>query len=211
MGFSRSIRKRLWLAFAFGFLGSMGAPLSAQETQALVPLSEINVALKNISPQSGRFEQSLPNGQLARGTYFMQWPARLRFAYEGENQGGSIVTVKGKFVAVQEKPGGEPNWFPVSLTPLSVLRQAVRDGIRDAMVRTRKDTSTTIALTLQDPSGDLPGEVTLYFTRSNLTLYAWRLVDVQNLVTQVRLTEIVPTDKLDASVFTIDYDEPDEK
>jgi hypothetical protein len=34
---------------------------------------------------------------------------------------------------------------------------------------------------------------------------------VQNLVTQVRLSQIIPTDRLDASVFIIDYDEPDEE
>jgi hypothetical protein len=36
------------------------------------------------------------------------------------------------------------------------------------------------------------------------------LVDVQNLVTQVRLTESIPTDKIDERVFIIEYDEPDE-
>ncbi|MDG1691480.1 MAG: outer membrane lipoprotein carrier protein LolA [Alphaproteobacteria bacterium] len=203
--FSRSL---LAVAALVGLWAS-SAPARAQNPN--VSLSEINVALKNIPPQSGRFEQSLPNGNMARGTYHMQWPARLRFAYEGANDGGSIVTVKGKFVAVQEKLGAEPNWFPVSLTPLSVLRQAVRDGITQDMVRARDDSDSVIALTLHDPKGELPGEVTLYFTRAELTLYAWRLVDVQNLVTQVRLSQIIPTDRLDASVFIIDYDEPDEE
>ena len=203
--FSRSL---LAVAALVGLWAS-SAPARAQNPN--VSLSEINAALKNIPPQSGRFEQSLPNGNMARGTYHMQWPARLRFAYEGTNDGGSIVTVKGKFVAVQEKPGAEPNWFPVSLTPLSVLRQAVRDGITQDMVRSRDDSDSVIALTLHDPKGELPGEVTLYFTRAELTLYAWRLVDVQNLVTQVRLSQIIPADRLDASVFIIDYDEPDEE
>ena len=74
---------------------------------------------------SGRFEQKLPNGGHAAGSYAIDWPSRLRFAYDGD---GGIVTVKGKFVAVQEQPGGEPNWFPVALTPLSVLRQCHRAG-----------------------------------------------------------------------------------
>ncbi len=209
MVFFSSLHKTFWLGLAL--FGLTGAPSFAQETRALVPLSEINQALKNIPPQSGRFVQSQPNGTTASGTYHMQWPARLRFAYHGTGDSGSIVTVKGKFVAVQEKPGGEPNWFPVSLTPLAVLRQAVRDGISQAMLTKRTDSEGVIALTLQDPTGELPGEVTLYFTRPDLTLYAWRLVDVQNLVTQVRLTQIVPTDKLDEAVFAIDYDEPDEE
>jgi hypothetical protein len=149
--FSRSL---LAVAALVGLWAS-SAPARAQNPN--VSLSEINAALKNIPPQSGRFEQSLPNGNMARGTYHMQWPARLRFAYEGANDGGSIVTVKGKFVAVQEKPGAEPNWFPVSLTPLSVLRQAVRDGITQDMVRARDDSDSVIALTLHDPKGELPG------------------------------------------------------
>ena len=202
---------RKTLTWALALAGLWAAPLSAQETATtFVSLSEINRALQNISPQSGSFEQSQPNGTSVRGTYHMNWPDRLRFAYQGAGDSGSIVTVKGKFVAVQENPGAEPNWFPVSLTPLAVLRQAVREGISPAMVQKRVDNERVIALTLQDPTGELPGEVTLYFARPGLNLYDWRLVDVQNLVTQVRLTEIIPTDKIDERVFIIEYDEPDE-
>ena len=190
---------RKTLTWALALAGLWAAPLSAQETATtFVSLSEINRALQNISPQSGSFEQSQPNGTSVRGTYHMNWPDRLRFAYQGAGDSGSIVTVKGKFVAVQEN------------TPLAVLRQAVREGISPAMVQKRVDNERVIALTLQDPTGELPGEVTLYFARPGLNLYAWRLVDVQNLVTQVRLTEIIPTDKIDERVFIIEYDEPDE-
>ncbi len=169
-------------------------------------LEQINQGLKALPPQSGRFEQILPNGGMAEGRYLMDWPARLRFAYEGQ-RGGSVVTVKGKFVAVQETPGAEPNWFPVALTPLAVLRQAVADGIERAMLVEVQTEPAFIALSLRDPSGELPGTATLYFTRPDLQLYAWRLIDVQNVVTQVRLRDRKIHKSLSDSLFDIEYDD----
>lgn len=172
-------------------------------------LAEVNLGLKALPPQSGAFEQIMPNGGLAEGTYHMDWPARLRFAYDAAS-GGAIVTVKGKFVAVQETARAEPNWFPVSLTPLAVLRQAVEIGIQPNMLVAASEAEGQLALTLRDPSGDLPGTATLYFAAPDWQLYAWRLVDVQSLVTQVRLrARRVHTDLSDR-VFDIDYDEPDD-
>ena len=93
-----------WRAFQ-RFIGDhplAAAPLGAQDG---IWLARINQTLKAMPPMSGRFEQKLPNGGHAAGSYAIDWPSRLRFAYDG---GGGIVTVKGKFVAVQEQPGGEP-------------------------------------------------------------------------------------------------------
>lgn len=196
----------------------VASPLAAQEAvqnetpkqaPALVAadtLAKVNQRLQNLPPQSGRFEQVLPNGTLARGSYHMDWPARLRFAYD-TNVGGAIVTVKDDFVAVQETPRGEPNWFPVALTPLAVLRRAVAQGIGPAMLVAAEDEADFLALTLRDATGELPGTATLYFAKPGLSFYAWRLVDVQNLTTQLRLREQNYHASLSDRVFDIDYDD----
>ena len=194
-----------------GLLGLLGclltAPLAAAPLTAAdgAFVTRINQALKTMPPMSGRFQQKLPNGGHAEGSYAIDWPDRLRFAYDG---GGGIVTVKGKFVAVQEQPGGEPNWFPVALTPLSVLRRAVADGIAANMVTDLTLREDNYSITLEDPSGELPGTAQLFFTRTGGALqgdrlYAWRLTDVQNLVTMVRLSEIITHDALEAGHFEI--------
>jgi outer membrane lipoprotein-sorting protein len=179
---------------------------TAKETAIEAPmdgdtLARVNKALQTMPPLSGRFQQKLPNGSHASGTYAIDFPDRLRFAYDVG--GTSIVTVKGRFVAVQEAPGGEVNWFPVALTPLAVLRQAIRDGIRPNMVSGFKLREDNYSLTLHDPSGELPGSAELFFTRKDDRLYAWRLTDVQNLVTLVRLSEIMTHEALPRSRFDI--------
>lgn len=164
-------------------------------------LPRINAALSSMGAISGQFEQKLPNGAHAAGDYAIDWPQNLRFAYH--HNGESVVTVKGKFVAVQERPGAAPNWFPVSFTPLAMIRQAVAEGI-DAQNLIALDIQDEIyAATLRDPQGEVAGEATLYFTRADNQLYAWRLVDVQNLVTLVRLRAITRHETLDKSVFAI--------
>jgi len=185
-----------------------GAPFADAATQAAW-IKRINGALQDMPPVSGKFHQNLPNGGQATGSYAIDWPNRLRFAYE--SGGETVVTVKGKFVAVQDAPGGEPNWFPVALTPLAVLRKAITDGIGATMVAgfTLRDNNYSIAL--KDPSGDLPGQAELFFTRHSDLLYAWRLTDVQNLVTLVRLSEIITHEALAPTYFEIiEYEEDDD-
>lgn len=190
-------------------LPAFAAPFDAQDTPFL---ARINQSLKALPPMSGRFEQKLPNGAHATGSYAIDWPRRLRFAYDGA---GGIVTVKGKFVAVQEQPGGEPNWFPVALTPLSVLRNAIENGIDANMVTDLTLRENNYSITLEDPSGEMPGTAQLFFTRHSGAvkgdrLYAWRLTDVQNLATLVRLSEIITHEKLAASHFEIIQNEEDD-
>lgn len=207
----------LWLVLmalsASGLFSAKAQEASDPTVPALsqARLSELNAALKNLPIQLGRFEQILANGATAQGSYHMHWPDRLRFAYgSGDNGAGSIVTVRGKFVAVQETPRGEPNWFPVSLTPLAVLRAAAADGISQAMILAHQDTERYLSLSVHDPGGALPGSATLYFTKPDLRLYAWRLVDVQNLVTQVRLFPEAFPATLSERLFDIDYDDENE-
>lgn len=209
--------------------GQSAPPVSAVVDADILPdavtlaLAAINRELKRLPPQSGRFSQVLPTGGVAQGSYLMDWPERLRFAYTphvdgeyedefgGERGDAGVVTVRGEFVAVQDTPRAEPNWFPVSLTPLAVLRRAAAQGIQPAMVTAYQDEPDFLALTLHDPKGDLPGMATLYFSKPDFQLYAWRLVDVQNLVTQIRLYRERLYDEMPAHMFHIDYDEPDEE
>lgn len=176
-----------------------------------VPLAAINQALASLAPQSGRFRQAVANGTAVSGSYHMDWPQRLRFAYDA---GGPVITVKGKFIAIQDAPRQEPNWIPVSLTPLALIRQAVAQGISPAMLVTARRGAAGAeaywALTLRDPAAAIDGEATLFFTDKDYRLYAWRLVDAQNLVTQISLSRITDHAELAATVFDVNYDEPEE-
>ncbi|MDG1008005.1 MAG: outer membrane lipoprotein carrier protein LolA [Alphaproteobacteria bacterium] len=195
------------LAFnAMAIRGALAIDLAAAPDKAW--LARINQSLKAMPPLSGRFQQKLPNGAHAAGSYAIDWPNRLRFAYDVG--GESIVTVKGKFVAVQETAGAEANWFPVALTPLAVLRQAINDGIRADMVRDFTLRDDNYSITLTDPSAELPGQAQLFFTRTGDRLYAWQLTDVQNLVTMVRLSEIITHDSLPRNSFDIIENEEDD-
>ena len=194
------------MPFTFSAIATATAAAALEPDSAWI--ARINKALQAMPPLSGRFQQKLPNGAHAAGVYAIDWPNRLRFAYDVG--GESIVTVKGKFVAVQEVAGAEANWFPVALTPLAVLRQAISDGISTNMVSgfTLRDDNYSIAL--QDPSGELPGTAELFFTRKGDRLYAWQLTDVQNLVTLVRLSEIITHEELPRQYFDIIENEEDD-
>lgn len=200
-------------AFLAAFLACFGFAPTAQAEEAtpqMTPeaLTQINRALQNLPPQSGRFAQQQANGTDLGGSYHMQWPSRLRFSYDGD---GPVITVKDNFIAVQERPRAEPNWLPVGLTPLGLIRQAVTAGLRSDMIIAATQNETAWALTLHDPSDATPGQATLYFAKPDMTLYGWHLVDAQNLVTRLWLSEIRVDAKLDERAFDIEYDEDDEE
>lgn len=180
----------------------------ATKAQDAAQLARINKALQAMPPQSGGFVQQQANGSLLRGTYHMHWPNRLRFAYGAD---GPVITVRKNFLAVQDAPRAEPNWLPVSLTPLALIRQAVADGVRPVMVVAFDAQPSYWALSLKDPSGDTPGQATLYFSQPDGQLMGWQLVDVQNLVTQVQLVDRQTYQSLDEAVFAVDYDSEDEE
>ena len=194
------------------FVAFISVP-SAQAEEAFPQIStevltRINNALQNLSPQSGRFAQRQANGTDLRGSYYMQWPSRLRFSYDGD---GPVITVKDNFIAVQERPRAEPNWLPVGLTPLGLIRQAVASGLRRAMIIDATQNDAAWAITLRDPEEATPGQATLYFAKPDMTLYGWQLVDAQNLVTRLWLSEINVQAKLDERLFAVDYDEDNEE
>ena len=199
----------LWLAACLA--AHAQTPAAPTDGQG-VPLAAINQALAALAPQSGRFRQAVANGTAVSGSYHMDWPQRLRFAYDA---GGPVITVKGKFIAIQDAPRQEPNWIPVSLTPLALIRRAVAQGISSAMLVTAQRGAAAgagayWALTLRDPAAAIDGEATLFFTDKDYRLYAWRLVDTQNLITQISLSRITYHSQLAARVFDVDYDEPEE-
>ncbi len=196
------------------------SPISARaETPGLEPalnpdlnpaltLTEIRQALWAIPPQQGRFIQRNPNGSLSQGQVHLSLPDKMRFAYDGEP--GSIITIAGRWISVQEEPGAEANRFPVSLTPLKLLRETWAKPIDRANVKAFTIGEQTAELSLVDGEGDTPGEIKIIFGYPSMKLLGWQTTDVQNLETQIVLRQIGEVESLPNSTFFVDENERDE-
>jgi outer membrane lipoprotein-sorting protein len=210
----------LWMAAAlFGCGGALaqtpltqpelGAPVWAEPTEpSVAELTQMRQALLALKPQSGDFVQRAPDGTLIEGQFHLSLPDKMRFAYTGPQ--ATVVTVAGKWLSVQEAPGLEANRYPVSATPLKLLRESWDRPIDPAHVRSLIHTGRLIELTLVDGSGDAAGELKLIFDYPQMSLRGWQTLDVQGLRTQVALRNVTYFDALPNSVFFVDENEDSE-
>ena len=166
---------------------------------------KLEAALRALGPTIGSFEQRSGNGDTLRGRFQMDLPERLRFAYTHGSQ--AIVTVSGRFIAVQDGPGGEANRFPVSATPLKFFREAHSKGVDAALIAAADDTTKALSVTLRDPKNKSGGQITLYFAKPDMRLTAWHIIDAQNQQTTIVLGEMERLDSLPASTFFVLEDE----
>ena len=183
-------------------------PLLHSAINPALTLTEIRQALWAIPAQQGRFFQRNPNGSLSQGQFHLSLPDKMRFAYDGEP--GSIITIAGRWISVQEEPGGEANRFPVSLTPLKLLRETWAEPIDPANVKAFTIGERTAELSLVDGEGDTPGEIRIIFDYPSMRLLGWQTTDVQNLETQIVLRQVEYVESLPNSTFFVDENERDD-
>ncbi len=190
-------------------LGLSLSPARATEPQPEISLKQLRQALLAMPPLTGRFLQRAPNGGLLRGTVALSLPNKMRFAYEGEAQ--TIITVSGPWISVQEAPGAEANRFPVSATPLQLMRDAWDKPISPANVKAISIDGGRAEVTLVDGDhGDTAGLMTLVFSHPQMRLLGWQITDAQNLVTQFALTQVRVETSLPNSTFFVEENESDD-
>lgn len=189
--------------------GLIITPAQAAEPPPELSLTQLRQALLALPPQTGRFLQRAPNGGLLRGTFALALPEKMRFAYEDEAQ--SIITVSGPWISVQEAPGAEANRYPVSVTPLQLMRDVWDKPISPANVKEILIEGGRAQVTLVDgDDGETAGLMTLVFEHPTMRLIGWQITDAQNLVTQFALTEVRVVDSLPNSRFFVQEDESGE-
>ncbi len=182
-----------------------------QASEKITLLAAVNAVLTNTQPQTGAFTQITPNGTRVSGTYQLMLPDRLRFAYDEAHDGvqNPVVTIAGPWIAVQDRPGAEANRFPVAVTPLQLLRKAGDQSLTPQHIIGQSEDADSVRVTLADPTGDIPGRLTLVLAKPGLELKGWVVVDVQALVTRVELHSIKQVNRLGAEVFYVYEDESD--
>ena len=186
----------------------LGALVASDGTPSVAALTAIRQALLALKPQSGEFVQRAPNGGLIEGRFDLSLPDKMRFAYRGSSL--TVVTVAGPWISVQETPGGEANRYPVSATPLQLLRDSWEKPIDPTHVKKLIADERFVELTLVDGKGDTPGELTLIFGAAELQLRGWQTIDAQGQVTQVALRSVTYVDALPNETFFVDEEEDSE-
>ena len=174
-------------------------PLIGEEQTKAV--TRINAYFNNITNLQGSFEQVDSNNKRTTGRFYVQRPGKIRFDYAPPS--GLRIIADGRYVAIEDSDLKTVEKYPITSTPFKLLLTEAVDLGRDARIVGVESQEGTLAISLQDKSGDAAGSIRLLFeTGSELQLKQWFITDAQGLTTRVTINDMVAGRKVAADFFT---------
>lgn len=189
------------LAFALltPLAGANAAPtdLSAQDR---ADVDRVTGYLNSLEHLQGGFLQVGPDGSITEGLFYLRRPGRLRFEYAEPTD--LLVVADGTWVIVKEQAYAAQR-YPIGATPLNLLLASDVDLRHASDVRAVNREPGLLRVTLADPSGEAPGDITLVFDEPQLQLRQWIVRDAQGLQTTIALRNIERGIKASNDLFTV--------
>lgn len=186
---------------ALGALAA-AAPRAAQAAQKL-SLDEISRYLNSLKTAKGAFTQINPDGTLAKGTFYLARPGRMRFEYEPPNE-ALVIAGQGKLAIFDAKSNQGPQQYPLHQTPLSIILRDTVNLRQSGMLVAHDFDGTATSIVAQDPEHPGYGNVRLVFTDSPTELRQWIVTDESGQQTTVVLGELDTGARLPVGIFDID-------
>jgi outer membrane lipoprotein-sorting protein len=187
-----------------------GWQAAVQEAQAPTPLigeeqteavGRINAYFNSITNLQGSFEQVDPNNKRSTGRFYVQRPGKIRFDYAPPS--ALRIVADGHSLAIEDADLRTVEKYPIKSTPFRLLLTDSVDLVRDARIVGVESMEGSLAIALEDKSGDAAGRIKLSFeTGSDLKLKEWLITDAQGLTTKVTVSDIVSGRKVAADFFT---------
>lgn len=168
-----------------------------EQTQAV---QRINAYFNGITSLQGNFEQVDSRGKRATGRFYVQRPGKLRFDYAPPSP--LRIVADGNSLAIEDSDLKTVEKYPLDSTPFRLLLGDAVDLGKDARVVGVERDEGSLAITLEDKSGEAAGQIKLVFdTSSELKLKEWVIIDAQGLATTVSLDDVEPGRKVAADFF----------
>jgi outer membrane lipoprotein-sorting protein len=167
-------------------------------------LDRVSMYLSSVQTMEGNFVQVGPDGGRTEGTFYIQKPGRVRFAY---NPPSPIdIIADGSSVVVRDRKLATQDLYPLSQTPLRYLLADRIDLLRDTDV-VSVSSDDTFATVVIEQKQVLVGtaRLMLMFDAKDLTLKQWTVTDPQGFDTTVAVYNLDSTKKPDPNLFVINY------
>jgi outer membrane lipoprotein-sorting protein len=179
-------------------------PASPFDAKQRALLDRISAYLSSAQTMVGKFVQVGPDGGRTEGTFYLQKPGRVRFAYNPPSpieiiSDGSSVVVRDRKLATQDL-------YPLSQTPLRYLLAERIDLLRDTdLVSVTADDSFATVVIEQKQLFVGTDRLMIMFDAKDLTLKQWTVTDPQGFDTTVAVYNLDSTKKPDPNLFVINY------
>ena len=172
--------------------------IGSEQTKAV---ERINAYFNSITNLQGGFEQVDATNKRSTGRFYVQRPGKIRFDYAPPS--GLRIVADGSSLAIEDAELRTVEKYPIQSTPFRLLLSEAVDLGRDARIVGVESQEGTLAISLEDKSGDAAGSIRLLFdSGTELQLKQWMITDAQGLTTQVTVTDVVSGRKVAADFFT---------
>jgi len=150
---------------------------------------------------TGDFVQIGPRGERAEGTFYMERPGKIRFAYKTKSKLNIIAD--GKSLVINNKLLDTWDMYQLKQTPLKLILDDKME-IKPGQLLNYQTDGDTITLTLSDKT--MGGEqIRMVFGAQDYDLRQWIMVDKQKLETTVTLSNVRSGVRFADGMFKIDY------
>lgn len=175
---------------------------ATQAAAERLSLNEISAYLNSVTSAEASFTQINADGTIATGTLAIKRPGKVRFDYAPPEQ-SMVVASAGAVYVIDGKLRADPQTYPLSRTPLSIILAPRVDLARDGMVVDHSYDGSATTVTAQDPERPEYGTIRLRFTDAPVELRQWVIEDSSGGQTTVVLDALARKDLPDR-MFWID-------
>lgn len=190
--------------FPFSFSLGKSGQATAFDARQRALVDKISGYLSGVRTLVGKFVQIGPDSRRVGGTFYIQKPGKVRFAY---NPPSPIdIIADGSAVLVRDRSLETSDYYPLSQTPLRYLLADHIDLLRDTDVVSVSADDTFITVVIEE-TRLLTGtnRLMIMFDAKNLQLKQWTVTDPQGLDTTVAVYNLDTTKKPDPNLFVINY------
>ncbi len=194
--------------FPFSFsLDKGAAKATAFDAKQRTLLDKISAYLSGVQTMVGNFVQIGPDGRRVEGSFYIQKPGKVRFAY---NPPSPIdIIADGSAVVVRDRALDTQDFYPLSQTPLRYLLADHIDLLRDTDVVSVSADDSFITVVIEETQLVVgTNRLMIMFDAKNLQLKQWTVTDPQGLDTTVAVYNLDSSRKPDPNLFVINY-QPD--
>jgi outer membrane lipoprotein-sorting protein len=191
--------------FPFSLGASSKATAFDAKQRALA--DKISGYLSSVQTMVGSFVQVGPDGRRVEGSFYIQKPGKVRFAY---NPPSPIdIIADGSAVVVRDRSLDTQDFYPLSQTPLRYLLADHIDLLRDTdVISVSADDSFATVVIEETKLVVGTNRLMIMFDAKNLQLKQWTVTDPQGLDTTVAVYNLDSGRKPDPNLFVINY-QPD--
>jgi outer membrane lipoprotein-sorting protein len=198
---------RGFFPFSFSLDKGASAKATAFDVKQRALLEKISGYLSGVQTLVGSFVQVGPDGRRVEGSFYIQKPGKVRFAY---NPPSPIeIIADGSAVVVRDRSLDTQDFYPLSQTPLRYLLADHIDLLRDTDVVSVSADDTFITVVIEETKLVVgTNRLMIMFDAKNLQLKQWTVTDPQGLDTTVAIYNVDSGRKPDPNLFVINY-QPD--